>query len=184
MLLKLAVKLKQKTTFYKRCWPYMISIQKVFFRNKSYIKTLQFWTNYKLWREHTFSKQIEICYHLMVLLSIPLNKLPCSFLRSKTKFIVRPPHPQKNLQQIQKEKIQTTFWKNTASMKRAILPVVWTLQAHLVAVPKTLTIIVALWFRLSIKEIMKKQREEKKNTNLWKSIEKIWNTYCIFSYIQ
>ena len=97
---------------------------------------------------------------LMVLLSILLNKLPCSFLRSKTKFIVRPPHPQKNHQRIQKEKIQTTFWKNTVSTKRAILPVVWTLQARLVAVPKTLTIIVALWFRLNKK---RKQREEKYN---------------------
>ena len=108
-------------------------------------------------------------YLLMVLLSILLNKLPCSLLRSKTKFIVRPPHPQKNHQQIQKEKIQTTFWKNTASMKRAILPVVWTLQARLVAVPKTLTIIVALWFRLNIKE--KRKSREKKRKEKYQSLK-------------
>ena len=103
----------------------------------------------------------------MVLFSIPLNKLPCSFLRSKTKFIVRPPHPQKNHQRIQKEKIQTTFWKNIASTKRAILPVVWTLQARLVAVPKTLTIIVALWFRLDTTESENEKSREKKSSHYY-----------------
>ena len=78
------------------------------------------------------------------------------------KFILRPPHPQKNPQIIQKEIQTVAFWKNTASMKRAILLVVWTLQAHLVAVPKTLTIIVALWFRLDIKE-SENEKSERRN---------------------
>ena len=56
-------------------------------------------------------------------------------------------------------------------MKRAILPVVWTLQAHLVAVPKTLTIIVALWFRLDIKESESENEKSERRNEKYQSLK-------------
>ena len=75
--------LETKTTFYKTCWTYLVSIQKIIFqKKKSYKETCNFepFCCVIYW-ENNVSKQIEIPYLLTVFLSIPLNKLPCPLSR-------------------------------------------------------------------------------------------------------